>query len=68
MSQLRDQLKQKLESKKGAGKENEGPNMGMQTTAKIIPSNDVKFSKMSGDSDLNLMISKSREEIQHKIT
>jgi len=29
MSQLREQLKQKLESKKGAGKENEGPNMGM---------------------------------------
>lgn len=63
MSQLREQLKQKLDSRKGAGKENEGPNVGIQTSAKIVPSNDVKFSKMSGDSDLNLMISKSREEI-----
>ena len=40
----------------------------MTSVARIIPSNEVKFSKMSGDSDLNLMIAKSQEEIHKKIT
>ena len=33
-----------------------------------MPSNEVKFSKMSGNDDMNLMISKSQEEIYKKIT
>ena len=44
---------------KKAGKENTQPNGdGIIQTAKILPSNEVKFSKMSGESDLDLMINK----------
>ena len=41
------------------GKENVGPNNGLNATARIQPSNEVKFSKMSGNEDMNLMIAKS---------
>mmetsp|Transcript_3928 Transcript_3928/g.5939 ORF Transcript_3928/g.5939 Transcript_3928/m.5939 type:complete len:111 (-) Transcript_3928:23-355(-) len=40
----------------------------MTATAKIIPSNEVKFSRLSGEADLNNMIAKSREELQARIT
>ena len=40
----------------------------MQASAKIVPSNEVKFSRLSGEADLNNMIAKSREEIQQRIT
>ena len=39
----------------------------MQTHARIIPSNEVKFSKMSGDNDMSLMIQKSHEELYLKV-
>jgi hypothetical protein len=67
VSKLQDQLKAKLFEKKG--KENQQPSeTGLVADAKIIPSNEVKFSKMSGESDLNLMIIKSREEIFQRIS
>jgi len=51
------------------GKENAQPNIeGMQAVARILPSNEVKFSKMSGEADMNLMISKNREEVLERIT
>lgn len=74
ISKLQDQLKAKLfDNKKpiltGAAKENSHPNAdGFQSISKILPSNEVKFSKMSGESDLNLMISRSREELYEQIT
>ena len=40
----------------------------MQAAARILPSNEVKFSKMSGEADLNLMVSKNREEVLERIT
>ena len=40
----------------------------MQAAAKILPSNEVKFARMSGEADLNLMISKSREEVTARLT
>jgi len=40
---------------------------GLQSHARIVPSNEVKFSKMSGDNDMNLMINKSMEEINRKL-
>lgn len=39
----------------------------MQTHGRIIPSNEVKFSKMSGDNDMSLMIQRSHEEMYKKI-
>jgi hypothetical protein len=42
--------------------------MNFSTIARIIPSNEVKFSKMSGESDMSLMIAKSQEEMYKKIT
>ena len=40
----------------------------MQAAGRILPSNEVKFSKMSGEADLNLMVSKNREEVLERIT
>ena len=40
----------------------------MQQSAKILASNEVPFSKMSGESDMHLMISKSQEEAYRRIT
>ena len=69
IAKLQDQLKQKLFDQKGAGKENMNNNLhGISQPAKIIASNDVKFSKMSADTDLNLMNSKSHEEMNKRLT
>lgn len=48
-------------AKKGdkSNKENQGVQGNFVATSKIIPSNEIKFSKMSGEADMNLMISKS---------
>lgn len=66
IAKLQDQIKNKLfDTKKGGNKENQGgePGQSISTHAKILPSNDVKFSKMSSEGDMSLMISKSQEEI-----
>lgn len=61
---MQEQLKAKMFDTKKAGKENAQPNGdGIVQTAKILPSNEVKFSKMSGESDLDLMINKQNQEI-----
>lgn len=78
VQKLQDQIKTKLFDTKSAkteapkGKENAKPdsvNMPQMTAhSKITPSNEVKFSKMSADSDMSLMISKSMEEMNKKLT
>ena len=62
VSKLNEQLKAKLFEK--GGKENAKPNGaqtkdGFNAMGKILPSNEVVFSKMSAESDMHLMISKS---------
>ena len=68
-------MKAKLfDNKKGAqpaagsaNKENMGNTQNIQTQGRILPSNEVKFSKMSGENDLSLMIQKSHEDMYRKI-
>lgn len=59
-------------TEKSGGKENKAPNGaagdGFQSQGKILPSNEVVFSKMSAESDMHLMISKSNEEVYKRIT
>jgi hypothetical protein len=50
-----------------ANKENQSNAQNITTHGRIIPSNEVKFSKMSGDNDMSLMIQKSHEEMYKKI-
>ena len=33
-----------------------------------LPNNEIKFSRIGGDSDFNLMIAKNQEEIQRKLS
>jgi len=68
---LKAKLYDKQPAAKGGatGKENVQPNgEGMKTSGKILPSNEVVFSKMSGESDMHLMISRSQEEAYKRIT
>lgn len=69
ITKLQEQMKAKLfDAKKpqgAANKENQTTNI--QTHGRIIPSNEVKFSKMSGDNDMSLMIQRSHEEMYKKI-
>ena len=54
------------------GKENIKPGQtasnGFESQGKILPSNEVVFSKMSAESDMHLMISKSQEEAYKRIS
>ena len=66
-------MRGKLFDKKGgagiAGKENNEPNLtGFASHSKIIASNEVVFSKLSGESDMHLMISKSQEDSYKRIS
>jgi hypothetical protein len=70
LTKLQEQLKAKLfEIKKKntvGGKENAQPDqLGefIQASAKILASNEVKFCRTAAESDLNLMITKSREDL-----
>ena len=70
ISKLNEQLKAKLVEKSG-GKENSKPSQhtdGMITNSKIIPSNEVTFTKLSAESDMHLMISKSQEESYKRVS
>lgn len=70
ITKLQDQIKAKLfDTKKmpSSNKENNGSLFNMQASARIIPSNEVKFSKMSSDADMSLMIQKSHEELYKKV-
>lgn len=67
ISKLNEQLKAKLIEK--SGKENKQPNYdGVNTHSKIIPSNEVTFTKLSAESDMHLMISKSQEEAYKRVS
>ena len=53
------------------GKENAKPNQnqdGLTAHSKIIPSNEVVFTKLSAESDMHLMISKSQEESYKRVS
>ena len=58
-----------MNDKKGPserGKENMPANsMGMELTSKILPSNEVVFTKNSHEQEFHLMVAKEREQMYH---